>query len=203
MKSSATHQKARLLTALASLNSGHNSDLCAYYVGMRSLSRPNLVPTRPLHPRNATWRFSLVANLSNTVPKHALTAKAKARTIAGRYHMTTTFLAHNFIWPYNNSVLSHYTSSFSISPSLASKPVRRRLSLRSTYLGAFGPANHLTHILGHHHGPLGLLHKHNFGYDSHSHLTFHQLVDCKVVSNHKRHNVFDGRLHLGQPHVNK
>jgi hypothetical protein len=36
MKSSIACQKARLLAALASLNNGHNSDLCAYCVDVKS-----------------------------------------------------------------------------------------------------------------------------------------------------------------------
>jgi hypothetical protein len=87
-KSSATHQKARLPTTLASLNNGHNSDLRGCYVGVRSSSRPNLVPSRPnlvparpLRPHSAAWRSSLVANLSSTVPGRAPTAEAKARAI--------------------------------------------------------------------------------------------------------------------------
>jgi hypothetical protein len=57
---------------LASLNSGHNSDLRACCVGVRSSSRPNLVPARPLHPCSVTWRSSLVANLSSTALRRAL-----------------------------------------------------------------------------------------------------------------------------------
>jgi hypothetical protein len=38
---------------LASLNNDYNSDLRAYYVGMRFSSRPNLAPASPLRPRRA------------------------------------------------------------------------------------------------------------------------------------------------------
>jgi cellulose synthase/poly-beta-1,6-N-acetylglucosamine synthase-like glycosyltransferase len=55
--------------------------------------------------------------------------------VLGRCRMVATTLACNLIWPYNSFVLSHYTSSFSVSPSLVSKLVRRRLSLCSSYLG--------------------------------------------------------------------
>ncbi len=135
-KNSATRQKARLLTTLASLNSGHSSDLRACCVGVRSSFKPNLVPTRPLHPCSVAWRFSLVVNLSSTAPRCALAVKAEARIVAGRCHVATTTLVCNFIWLCNNFVLSHCTSSFSVSPSLASKPMRCRLSLRSSCLGA-------------------------------------------------------------------
>ncbi len=60
-KSLDAHQKARLLAALASLNNGYSSDLCACCVGVRSSSRPNLVPARPLRPRSVAWWSSLVA----------------------------------------------------------------------------------------------------------------------------------------------
>jgi hypothetical protein len=51
MKSSATCQKVCLFAALASLNNGHILDLRAYYAGVMSLSRPSLVPAKPLHLR--------------------------------------------------------------------------------------------------------------------------------------------------------
>ncbi len=133
MKSSVARQKARLPTALASLNNGHSSDLCAYCAGVKSSSRPSFVPARPLHPRNAAWQSSLVANLSNTAPGRALAIEVEARIVTGRCRMAVMTLAHSLIWPCNNSVLIRYTNSFSVSPSLASKPVRRKLNLRSSY----------------------------------------------------------------------
>jgi hypothetical protein len=135
-KSLVVCQKARLFVALASLNNGHSSGLCACYANVRSSPRPNLVPTKPLHVRSTTWRSSLIANLSSTTSRRMLVIGAEAHTVVGYCRMAVTTLVRNFIWPYNSSVLNHYTNSFSVSPSLASKPVRRRLSLRSSYLGA-------------------------------------------------------------------
>ncbi len=60
MKNSATHQKARLLVALASLNNAHNSNLRACCTSVRSSSKPSFVPAKPLRPRRATWRSSLL-----------------------------------------------------------------------------------------------------------------------------------------------
>ncbi len=136
MKSSATRQKARLPVALTSLNNGHNFDLHGCYVGMRSLSRPNMVPTRPLRPRNTAWWSSIVANLNNTASGSMLAIGVEARVVACHYHMAMTTLVRNLIWICNSSMLSHYTSSFSVSPSLTSKPVKCRLSLCSSCLGA-------------------------------------------------------------------
>jgi hypothetical protein len=45
-------------------------------------------------------------------------------------------LAHSLIRPYNSYVLSCCTSSFSVLPSLVLKPMKCRLSLRTSYLGA-------------------------------------------------------------------
>jgi len=117
MKSLVVCQKVHLPTTLASLNSGHSSNLCACYVGVRSLSRPNLVPTRPSHLRNAAWQFSLVANLNSITLRRTPTTKAEAHIVAGHCCVAVTTLARNFTWPYNNFVLSRCTSSFSISPS--------------------------------------------------------------------------------------
>ncbi len=129
MKSSAVRQKARLPAALASLNNDHSSDLYAYCASVRSSSRPNFVPTTPLHPQSMAWQSSLVTNLSST----ALVVEVEARGVTGCYRVAMTTLARNVIWPCNSSMLSR---SFSISPSLASKPVRHKLSLRSSCLGA-------------------------------------------------------------------
>jgi hypothetical protein len=52
MKSSIVREKVRLPATLASLNNSHSFNLCAYYVGVKSSSKPNFVPTRPLRPRN-------------------------------------------------------------------------------------------------------------------------------------------------------
>jgi hypothetical protein len=135
MKSSTTHQKAHLPTTLASLNNGHISDLRACCAGVRSYSRPNLVPARPLRLRNTTWRSSLVANLSSTALRHTPTTKAEARAATSHHRVATTTLVCSFIWPCNSSMLNRCTNFFSISPSLASNFVRCRLSLRSSYLG--------------------------------------------------------------------
>ncbi len=68
--------------------------------------------------------------------KCAPTIEAKDCTMAGRCCMVATTLVHSFIWPCNNSMLIHCTSSFLVLPSLALKPVRWMLSLHSSYLGA-------------------------------------------------------------------
>ncbi len=135
-RSSAACQNVRLPVALASLNNGHNSDFRACCVGVRSSSRPNLVLARPLCLRSATLRSSLVANLSSTTLRRALAVEVEAHEVAGRCRVAATTLTRNLIWPCSNSMLNCYTSSFSVSPSLASKPVRRKLNLRSSCLGA-------------------------------------------------------------------
>ncbi len=135
LKSSAARQKARLIVALASLNNGHNSDLRACCVGVRSSSRPSLVPARPLRPCSTTWQSSLIVNLSSTMSRCALAAGAMACVKTCHYYVVTTTLAHNFIWPCNNSMLSCCTNSFSVLPSFVLKSVSRRLSLRSSFLG--------------------------------------------------------------------
>ncbi len=56
--------------------------------------------------------------------------------MAGHYYVATMTLACSFIWPCNNSMLSRCTSSFLVSPSLASNHVRCKLSLRFSCLGA-------------------------------------------------------------------
>ncbi len=104
-------------------------------MGVRSSSKPNLVFARPLRPCSVTWQSSLVANLSSTAPGRALGIEAKAHAVVGCHHMAVTTLARSLIWLCNSSMFSCYSSSFSVSPSLASKPVRCRLSLRSSYLG--------------------------------------------------------------------
>jgi len=128
-------QKVRLPTTLASLNSDHSFDLRAYYVGMRSSSRPNLVPPRPLHFRNIAWRSLFVVNLNSTTLGRTPAIEMEAHAIAGRCNVVMMTLAHNLIWPCTSSVLSHYTSSFSVSPSLASKPMKHRLNLHYFWLG--------------------------------------------------------------------
>ncbi len=124
-----------LPAALASLNNNHSSELCACCARMRSSSRPSFVSARPLRPRNAAWQSSLVANLSNTAPGRAPTVKVEARVITSYCRVAAMTLARSLIWPCNTSVLSRCINSFSVSPSLASKPVRHRLSLRSSCLG--------------------------------------------------------------------
>ncbi len=101
---------ARLPTALASLNSGHNSDLCAYCVDVRSLSRPNMIPTKPLHPRSTAWRSSFVANLNNITLGHMPIIKVEVCIIASRCCVAVMTLACNVIWPCNNSLLNRCTS---------------------------------------------------------------------------------------------
>jgi len=125
-----------LLAALAFLNNSHSFDLCTCCAGMKSLSRANLVPAMALCPCSAAWRSSLVANFSSIALRRAPIAEAEAHVVASRCCVVTTTLVRNLIWPCNSSVLSRCTSSFSVSPSLASKPVRCKLSLRSSCLGA-------------------------------------------------------------------
>ncbi len=136
MKISVVRQEVRLLVALASLNNGHSSDLCACYAGVKFSSRPRSVLAKPLRPQSAAWQSSLVANLNNIALGRTPTTKVEARTIAGRSHVVMTTLVRSLIWPYNNFVLSRYTSFFSILPSLALKPMRRKLNLHSSYLSA-------------------------------------------------------------------
>ncbi len=113
----------------------HNSDLCACCAGVKSSSKPSLVPAKPLHPRNVAWRSSLVANFNSTASRRVLATTAEACVIASCYRVATTTLACNLIWPYNSFVLSCYTIFFSVLPSLALKPMRRRLSLWFSCLG--------------------------------------------------------------------
>jgi hypothetical protein len=80
MKSSATCQKAHLFIVLAFLNIGHIFDLHAYCAGVRSSSRPSLVPARPLRHHGAAWQSSLVVNLSSAVSGHAPVVRAEACT---------------------------------------------------------------------------------------------------------------------------
>jgi hypothetical protein len=136
MKSSTTRQKARLPIALASLNNGHSSYLRACYAGVRSSSKPSFVSAKPLCLWSTVWRSSLVTNLSNTTPRRVLTAEVEAHAVISRCHVAATTLARNLIWPCNSFMLSRCTSFFSVSPSLALKPVRRKLNLHSSYWGA-------------------------------------------------------------------
>ncbi len=105
-------------------------------MGVRSSFRPNLVLARPLCLCSVALRSSFVANLSSIAPRCVPAAKVEACVVASRCCVAVMTLVRSLIWPCNNSVLSHCTSSFSVSPSLASKLVRRKLSLRSSYLGA-------------------------------------------------------------------
>jgi hypothetical protein len=59
------------------------------------------------------------------------------------------------------------------------------------------------HVLGHHHGPFGLLRKRNLGYDSRSYLALHWLIDRKVANSRERRNVLNGHLHLRQLCINR
>jgi len=125
----------RLPAVLASLNNGHSSNLRAYCTGVSSSSKPSFVPTKPLHPRSVAWQFSFIVNLSSTALRCALAAEVETHTVANRCHVAMTTLACSLIWCCNNFVLNHCTSSFSVSPSLASKPVKRKLNLHSPCLG--------------------------------------------------------------------
>ncbi len=119
LKSLVARQKARLPATLASLNNGHNFDLCACCVGMKSSFRPSLVPTKPLRLRSVAWWFSLVANFNNIVPGCAPIVWANALSVPGHCRVVTTNLAHNLIWPCNIYVLNRCTNSFLVLPSLA------------------------------------------------------------------------------------
>jgi hypothetical protein len=88
-----------------------------------------------LRVRSVAWWSSFIANLSNTAPRRIPAVEVEACVVTGRYRVAAMTLAHSLIWPCNTFVLSRCTSSFSVSPSLASKPMRRKLSLRSSYLG--------------------------------------------------------------------
>ncbi len=128
-------QKVRLPATLASLNSGHSFDLCACCVGVRSSSRPSLVPAKPLCTHSTVWRSSLIVNLSNTTLGHAPIVRPEVHAVTSHYHVVVTTLARSLMWSYNNFMLSRCTNSFSVSPSLASKPMRRNLNLCSSCMG--------------------------------------------------------------------
>ncbi len=129
MKNSAKCQKTRLPATLASLNNGHNSNLHACCISVKYLSRP-------LRPCSAAWQSLFIVNLNSIALGRTLVAKVEALIVTGRCYMATTALALNLIWPCNSFMLNHYNSSFLVSPSLALKPVRHRLGLRSSFLGA-------------------------------------------------------------------
>ncbi len=65
-----------------------------------------------------------------------VSSKVLVRALKWFCCVVATTLACNLIWPCNNSVFSRCTNYFSVSPSLASKPVRCNLNLHSSYLGA-------------------------------------------------------------------
>ncbi len=134
-KSSIVRQKARLPTTLASLNSGHNFDLHACCTSVRTSCKPSLVLAKPLRPHSAALRSLFVANFNSTTSRHTPAIKAEPRTITSRCHVVAKTLACNLIWPCNSSVLKRCTNSFSVSLSLVSKLMRRRLSLHSSCLG--------------------------------------------------------------------
>ncbi len=202
MKSSTARQKVCLPATLASLNNDHSSDLHVCCVGVRSSSRPNLVLVRPLRLRSPAWRSSLIVNLSSTVSGHAPTTKVEAHEVVGCCHMVATTLTRSLIWPCKSSVLNCFTFF-----GFEAREAQFELALLlfgHVDQGFHNSADHLTHVLSHHRGPLGLLRERSLGCDdSCSRLAFYQLVDRKVASGRERHNVFDGCLHLGQqPCVN-
>ncbi len=177
-------------------------------MGVRSLSRPNLVPAKFVRPHSAAWQPSLVTNLSSITPRRMPAVGEEARVVARHYCVAVTTLARNLIWPYNSSVLSCCTSSFLISTFLRLEAYEAQVELVLLLFGRIGqglhsPANHLVHIIGHHRGPLGFLHKCSLGCDNHSCLALHQLDDHKISNGRERHNVLDGLFHLGQQCVNK
>ncbi len=213
-KNSTAHQKVRLLATLASLNSGHSSNLHACCVGVKSSSRPNLVPTRQGHPRSMAWRSSLIANLNSTAPRCVLTTGAHTCHRGGSQHNHRPLLRgdndlsaqpHLALQQYYVELLHQLLLDLTL---LGFKAHEVQVELALLLFGCIGQglhslADHLTHVLGHHRGPLGLFHTFSFGCDNRNHLALHQLVDCKVTNGHERCNVLDGRLHFGQLHVNR
>ncbi len=160
----------RLLVALASSNNGHNSNLRACYAGVRSSSKSSLVLVRPLRFRNIAWRSSFVANLSNIASRHVPTVGAGACTVAGHCHMAVMILACNLIWPYNNYVLSRALGPFRFRCPWPWN-LKAQVELALLLFGCIGQGlhnlvDHLAYVLGHHHGPLGLLRRCNLGCDS-------------------------------------
>jgi hypothetical protein len=77
-----------------------------------------------MQPGNPRWLRTWTAPRWGTP-----TTEVEAHTVANHYYLVATTLVRNLIWPYNNCMLNHYTRSFLVSPSLASKPMMHRLSL--------------------------------------------------------------------------
>ncbi len=155
-KSSATRQKAHLPATLAFLKNGHNSNLRACCTSVRYLSRPSLVLAKPLRPRSAAWWFSFVANFNSILLGCTPVTWVEACVITNCYCMVVTTLVRNLIWPYNNSVLSHYTSSFFCLTLLGLEAREMQVEVALLLYGRIGqglhnPAHHLVHVLGYHH----------------------------------------------------
>ncbi len=194
-----------LPTALASFNSGHNFDLRACCVGMKSSFRPSLVPVRPLSPHSAAWWSSFVVNLNNTTSRCVPTAEGRGlrssralphggdNDLGAQLHLTLQQLCVKLL----HQLLLNFAF-------LGLEAHEAQVELTFLLFGHIGqglhnPADHLAHVFGHHHGPLGLLRRRSLGCDSQGCLAFHQLVDRKITNNHERRNVLNGPLHLGQP----
>ncbi len=114
------------------------------------------------------------------------TARVEAHAVVGRCRMEGTTLVCNLIWPYNNFLLKHYTSSFLVLPSLASKLVKHKFNLHFSYLGASARVSTTQSTTWR---TLLAITKVHLGYDNCDHLTLHQMVDHKVANGRERHNV--------------
>ncbi len=161
-------------------------------MGVKSLSRPNLVPVRQGHPRSMAWRSSLIANLNSTAPRCVPTTGAHACHWGGGQHNHRPLLRgdddlgaqpHLALQQFCVELLHQLLLDLTL---LGFKAHEVQVELTLLLFGRIGqglhsPANHLTHVLGHHRGPLGLFHTFNFGCDNHNHLALHQLVDYKVT----------------------
>jgi hypothetical protein len=178
------------------LNSGQNSDLRTYYVGVRSSSKPNLVFAKPLFPCGAVRRSSFIANLSNVYCRGGGLCSWRSLPRGGDNLGTQPHLALQQL------CFEPLHQLFVDLILLGLKAHEAQVELAFFLFGRVGKGlhnsvDHLTHVLGHHYGPLGLFYRRSLGCDSRSRLALHQLVDHKVANDCERRNVFDGRLHLG------
>ncbi len=160
-----------MFVTLASLNNNHSFDLRACCVGMRFLSRPNLVPVKPLRPRNVAWWSSLIANLSNTTLGCAFVVgggglHSRRLLLCGgddlgmQLHLALRQLC---VEPLHQLFLNLAL--------LGLKALEAQVELvfflfRHVDQGLHSPVDHLAHVLSHHRGPLGLFCRHSLGCDS-------------------------------------
>ncbi len=159
--------------------------------GVRSSSKPSLVPARPLRPRSVAWWSSLVANFNNTVLGQAFVVEAKARRVGASSRCGSGS-------PQSHKPLPRGDDNLGVQLHLALQQLCVELLHQFLYDLAFlglkaheaqvkfafllfgrigqglhSPVDHLAHVLGHHCGPLGLLHKRSLGYDSRGRLMLH------------------------------